>query len=201
MGLRDLGRSADRVAAHQGPGEFRTGPANGAGPCLLAAKRRQCGPGDLERRHGHLPPGAARPHDGTDFGRGGIAHHRPSGRHLRASGRPDLGRRPHPAAGRLPDIAQRCPGHAGQSGQPPGAARDPCRAARDIGRAVAGHRRHPAGRRAGAPAACQRSGRLHGRRRGIRHYHDARPAHARPLGQRHRQCRHRHRTLGKRASL
>ena len=78
VGLRDLGRPADRAAADRRRGEHRPGAPAGAGARLLAAEGTGGGSGDLERGSRRLSAAAAGPDHGADRRRRRSARDRPA---------------------------------------------------------------------------------------------------------------------------
>ncbi len=119
LGLLHLRRLADRAAANWRPGQHRTCPPTGTGPRLLAPEGVGGGPGDLERRSRRLPAAASRSDHGSDRRGGRSRRDRSSGRHLRETGGPDIGRGPHPVPIGRSRHPHRRPGDAGGADRAP----------------------------------------------------------------------------------
>ena len=121
VALRDLGRSADRAAAHRRHQPHRHAQAGAAGPCLLAHEGAGGRPGDRERGFLRLPGGAAGPDHGTDQRGARSAGARQAGRGLRAARRRAFRGRAGPAADRRPHRVQRHRRGRARAGRAPGA--------------------------------------------------------------------------------
>ena len=181
VGLRDLGRPADRAAAHRRRREHRPRAPARPGPRLLAPEGPGRGPRHLERGPGRLSPGAAGPGDGADLGARRGADDGSARRHLRAPRRPDLRRGPRAARVGGPHRVERRERHAGRAGGRPRARRS-ARAAARARRASRASRMRRAARTRCAADPGQWTGRLHARRPRVRHHDGRHAAHARAVG-------------------
>ena len=117
VGLRDLGRPADRADAHRRREPDRPGPADPQGPRLLARERAGRRPGDPERGLFRVPAGAERPHHGPDRRRPGRAPRGQARRDLRPAQRTAVGGGPRAAADGGAGDRHRQRGDAGRAGR------------------------------------------------------------------------------------
>jgi cellobiose phosphorylase len=98
VGLRHLGRLADRAAADQRRQQHRPRAPDGAGARVVATQGPVGRPRDLERGARRVSPAAAGADPRPDIEQPRIARGRPTGRHLCAPGRTHRGRRSCAAA-------------------------------------------------------------------------------------------------------
>ena len=117
VGLRHFRRSADRSAADRGLGKHRSRSPAGAGARVLAAEGIGGGPRDLERGSRRVSASSPGSDHGADRRRHRSARDGSTGRNLRAAGRADLRRGPHPAPVRRARHHHRPQGKSGGTGQ------------------------------------------------------------------------------------
>jgi hypothetical protein len=160
MELRNFRRFSDRAAADPRPRQYRFGAPSRAGPHILALKRADRGPGDLERRSLRVPTRVARTNHGADCRRHRSQRDRSTGRHLCQTCGPDPEGGPYSSPNgrsRNHHRQPRDPGGADQPSRPRGRARPaPCADPHPPTRI-------PCDRRIASPrsALFQRPGRIH----------------------------------------